>query len=378
MGSDNQTFEIVVIGGGIFGLSVARHAAGLGLSVLLAEADRIGQGPSGGLLGALMPHIPTGWNAKKQFQFEALCALPGFVAELEAETGLSCGYARSGRLMPLRTERFAMVAREREAAAPAVWGDFRFARGDDACFSDWLSTDAAPHGYVLDTLAARLQPRAYLAALAASLRGRASVREGMRFDGFSDGVARFNGGRERVRAGAVVLAQGYQTFDHLHQVFALDIGSGVKGQAALFRLPKPLTGQVALPVIYDDGVYIVAHDDGTCAVGSTSEKDWQDAKATDGALDSVLEKAFALCPSLKQADLVERWAGVRPKCHAREPIVGQLFANQPLYVATGGFKVSFGIAHKVAAALGDVLAGRSDKLALPDSFKVEHHLDPRR
>ncbi|MEO0946461.1 MAG: FAD-dependent oxidoreductase, partial [Pseudomonadota bacterium] len=215
-----ETFDLVVTGGGIFGLWVAKHAVDVGLSVLVAEKDTIGAGASGGLLGALMPHIPTGWNEKKQFQFDALYELSEEVAALEEATGCETGYGRVGRLMPLRAERFCALADDRGKAAREVWHQrertFDFARGGDQRFYSWLSTDYAPYGYVHDTFAARVRPVDYLAALKAYLEPRATITEGLAFDRFREGQASFNGGARQVRAGAIALAHGYQTFDYLN------------------------------------------------------------------------------------------------------------------------------------------------------------------
>lgn len=89
---------LLIVGGGIMGLWAAVKAERLGIDTLLVEAGRLGGGASGGLLGALMPHMPDRWSDKKQFQFDALVALEAEIAGLEAETGLSGGYRRCGRI----------------------------------------------------------------------------------------------------------------------------------------------------------------------------------------------------------------------------------------------------------------------------------------
>ncbi|MGB7286840.1 MAG: FAD-dependent oxidoreductase, partial [Salaquimonas sp.] len=83
--------DLIVVGGGIFGLWAARHAIKRGERVLVLEKREIGAGASGGFLGALMPHMPDNWEAKKQLQFAALSSMPAAIARLEAETGIDCG-----------------------------------------------------------------------------------------------------------------------------------------------------------------------------------------------------------------------------------------------------------------------------------------------
>lgn len=370
-----NSYDLVVIGGGIFGLWVAKHAVDRGLSVMIAEKDRIGAGASGGLLGALMPYLPTDWGAKKQFQFDALCELSMIIAELEAAGGRSTGYGRIGRIMPIRTDYLAKTASKLEAAARAIWQrddqSFAFAPHFDGRYDAWLSPRLAHSGYVHDTLAARVNPRDYLGALASYLETRADICCGLAFDGFDCGVAHFNDGREKVAAGVIVLAQGYQTFSYLNSRHAIDIGTGIKGQAAHFALDV----EAGMPVIYDDGVYIVPHDNGTCAVGSTAEKTWDEPDQPDLSVTGFIEKAFELCPRLKEAKLIDRWAGVRPKCYEREAVIGRIFDDQPVYVATGGFKISFGLAHRLGEALVDEITGSLSRIDLPDVFTIQYHLE---
>ncbi|NJM84685.1 MAG: FAD-binding oxidoreductase, partial [Tabrizicola sp.] len=64
--------DLTVRGGGIFGLSIAWACLGRGARVRLIETVAIGAGSSGGLVGALAPHVPESWNEKKQFQLESL------------------------------------------------------------------------------------------------------------------------------------------------------------------------------------------------------------------------------------------------------------------------------------------------------------------
>ncbi|MEL7049871.1 MAG: FAD-dependent oxidoreductase, partial [Pseudomonadota bacterium] len=74
--------DVLIIGGGIVGLWCAERARAAGMSCTLVDAGAIGQGASGGLLGALMPHQPTNWTDVKQFQLDALLALESEIAAL--------------------------------------------------------------------------------------------------------------------------------------------------------------------------------------------------------------------------------------------------------------------------------------------------------
>jgi glycine/D-amino acid oxidase-like deaminating enzyme len=373
------TSDLVIVGGGIMGLWAAVHAGKAGLSVRLLERETVGFAASGGLLGALMPHTPDRWNEKKQFQFDALVALEPEIRAMEAQTGLSAGYRRSGRLIPLAKPHLREIALRQVGDAAANW------RHDGGCF-DWRVLDAPPaglfcaddvrHGAVLDTLAGRVSPRALLRLLLAVLADmpHVTISEhcGVRDIVPDQGQVTLDDGTA-LHAGHIVLSAGVESFPFLDRLAATPdappSGTAVKGQAA--RLAVDL--DPALPILYSDGVYVIAHDAGGVAVGSTSEIRFSDAHSTDGKLDDLLEKAVRMVPALQGAPVIERWAGLRPKAVGRDPMAGPHPDHPRLHLLTGGFKISFGIAHRLAEAAISGIAGRPT-VSLPPSFGCESHL----
>jgi len=99
---NEKTSDIIVVGAGVWGLAAALECLKRGMFVRVIEADVPGAGASGGLVGALSPHVPDQWNPKKQFQFEALDRAQDYWANVSEISGLPCGYARLGRYLPLK------------------------------------------------------------------------------------------------------------------------------------------------------------------------------------------------------------------------------------------------------------------------------------
>ncbi|WP_439616068.1 NAD(P)/FAD-dependent oxidoreductase [Shinella sp.] len=371
--------DLLVVGGGIMGLWTALFAAHDGFSVRLVERRMIGAGASGGVLGALMPHLPDRWNAKKAFQLAALISLETEIAALEAETGFSAGYRRSGRLIPLPKPHNRDIALGHARDALSVWNTpdrtFSFEVLDAAPIADWPAEGAMAHGLVHDHLAARLAPRSLLAALRAALERLPNVTivEGVGVQAIEPaaGFARFDDGTG-LNFGNCVLAAGVETFGllaPLNPPLAKPVGAAVKGQAALLKAPV----HPALPVIFADGLYIVPHENGLVAIGSTSENSFADPLATDALLDTLIDKARRMAPVLAEAPVVERWAGLRPKAIGREPMVGRHPDHANVSLMTGGFKVSFGMAHALARqVLNEIKGGTLD---VPPSFTVAVHLE---
>ncbi len=338
--------DVTVRGAGIFGLSVAWACVRRGARVRIVAPGGIGDGASGGVLGALAPHIPDGWNEKKQFQFESLAMAERFWAEVSERGGADPGYARTGRLQPVAGAGALDLAFARAEAARQNWGDDAIWEVTRNLDTDWAPP--SPSGWwVRDTLSARIMPRRACTALAAACVAGGAV------------VVPEAGDR-----GAVVWATGWRGLIEMSEGRPRAVGTGVKGQAALLRLDRALA-----PQLFADGLHIVPHGDGTVAVGSTSERDFEAPNRTDDQLDALIGKARALVPALGNAPVVERWAGIRPRARTRAPMLGAWPGRTGHYIANGGFKIGFGMAPKAGAVMADlVLDGQAD---IPEGFRPE-------
>lgn len=374
------SYDLAVVGGGIFGLSIARAGARVGLKVALIERDRIGAGASGGVLGALMPHMPARWNDKKAFQFTALSSLEEHIRALEQETNQVTGYRRCGRVMPITSEDRLAHQKLRAEESVRRWASddtgFFYNIDNASTHTTWLTPEAAPFGVVYETLSARVAPQSYLDAVTASLTGthrdEVDIFLGKDFAGFDEatGSVRFDDGGA-IASERLVLASGYRAFEQILEMTGQQVGSGEKGQALLMEG----SGLEAMPAVYCDGVYVVPHDDHTVAVGSTADRNYEDAFPDEKRSEDLAERARTFCPALARRKVIRSWAGIRPRCHSRDPLIGLLPRKTRTYVATGGYKISFGIAHLIADALIADMTGGETKTPLPETFRSEHHLE---
>ena len=369
--------DLLIVGGGIMGLWATLYAGRRGLNVTLIEKRKIGQGASGGLLGALLPYMPDRWDMKKQLQLDALVSLETDIRALEAETGLSAGYRRSGRVIPLAKPHLRVIAEGHEQDALKAWQkdgrQFHWHVLDHSPVSGWPDIESA--GFVHDTLAARVSPRDLVAVLLATLKPLPNVTMiencGLVSVDPDQSRAILNSG-QTVAFGKVIFANGWESFGFLSQIGkapSKPIGQAVKGQSALLKADI----DPSLPVLFEDGLYIVPHDNGTVAIGSTSENQFDAPFTTDGQLDDLIDQARGLVPALREAPVIERWAGLRPKASLRDPIIGQHPDFAHVIALTGGFKITFGLAHVLARmALGFALG--EQPVGLPESFTWAQHL----
>ena len=349
--SRDMDADVLIIGAGVFGLSIARQLKKAGREVRVVDAVGAGAGASATPLGVLAPHAPDRWNEKKQAQFEALTSLASVAEELGEETGIDIGYRRCGRLIPLTREHHPQMWRGRANDALTNWqgqAEMSIVEPDVA----WLSPEAAPFGAVLCGLSARVDARAYCAALAASV---GAVEGGYRLDRLEEGAAIFESG-ERLTARSIVLTTGADAFRLLPNAREdTPAGRGEKGQAAILRLADGVTVD-DLPLIYRDRLYIVPRGDGLISVGATSEREYADAVTTDDQLETLIARAKEICPRLHGAAVTERWARLRPRAADKRLLLGP-HPNVPnVTVATGGFKTGLAMAHHAADQIAHSLA----------------------
>jgi glycine/D-amino acid oxidase-like deaminating enzyme len=339
--------DVTVMGAGAFGLAVAWACQSRGAHVRVIDPGGVGAGSSGGIVGALAPHTPEHWDVKKTFQFASLIMAEPYWAEIESVSGVSSGYGRTGRLQSVIDARSLEFAKMREGTAADLWQGkayWKVITAEEA--GEWAPT--TPTGYLIyDTLSARIHPRQSCAALAAAIiaRGGEIVTQGP-------------------EEGAVVWATGWQGLLELSEKFQFKVGSGVKGQAALLRVNRPLA-----PQLFADAVHVVPHADGTVAIGSTSEREFENPTAVDAQLDDVVARAMTAMPILQGAEIIERWAGVRPRTKSRAPMLGMHPLRAGQFIANGGFKIGFGMAPKIGEIMADLILDGED--AIPDAFKPE-------
>ena len=355
--------DVTVRGAGIFGLAIGYACAVRGARVQVIDPVGIAAGASGGLVGALAPHVPENWNAKKAFQLESLLMADAFWAQIAALSGRDPGYARLGRVQPLADVGAVALARARGDTAQTLWqgrAEWRVVPVAKLAQETGWAVQSPTGLAVFDSLSARINPQPACAALAAAI----AALGGQFFLGSQAAAARPKG----VQVWATG-AQGLMDMSAMARAHGAprSIGAGVKGQALSLAY-----NACSAPQLFIDGLHVVPQANGTTAIGSTTERDYTSPTTTDAALDELLGRVRVAMPQLAQSAVLARWAGLRPRSQSRAPMLGALPADLGggvgHYVANGGFKIGFGMAPKVAEVMADlVLEGRD---TIPVGFRV--------
>jgi glycine/D-amino acid oxidase-like deaminating enzyme len=212
-GASNVSVDLVVIGGGILGLTAALTAARRGLAVRLVEARRIGEGASGLNGGQVIPGLkldPEALAARFGAHGERVVAFAGSTAdttfEFIAREGLGAAVARRGWIQAAHTDAALALAGERSRQWRARGADVALL---DAAEVARLTGAKGYKGGWLDRRAGTVDPLAYTQELArvASEAGVVIVENAKASDLKKEGgLWRVNAGGAEIRAPRVLVA----------------------------------------------------------------------------------------------------------------------------------------------------------------------------
>jgi glycine oxidase len=374
--SDRSGYDAVVVGGGAIGLCCAWSIARRGGQVVVLDRAAPPAGATRVAAGMLAPvgELAFGEPQLLRMTLAAAARYPSFVAELEAASGMDCGYSRQGALhVALDRDEAAELRRihelQRSLGLGAEWLPPRRCRE--------LEPGLTPsfHGGVHAPGEGAIDPRSMTAALLEALReAGVEVRSGAEVcDGLLEGE-RLTGVRteagEELRAETVVLAAGAWSGASWLPKEAQPPVRPVKGQILELRA---VDGEPPCDrIVASERVYLVPRADGRLVVGATVEERGFDTTVTAGGVHELLREAYRLLPDVAEMELVEAMAGLRPGTPDNLPIVGP-GALDGLVLACGHHRNGI----LLAPITGDAIAKLLDGGELMEAFVPAHPLSSR-
>ena len=360
----SASFDVIVVGGGVIGLAIAREAARAGMSVCLLERGETGgeaTGASAGMLAAQFEAHEAGPLLSLSLQSRAL--YPDFVRDVEAESGLSIDLRREGAIVVALDEaerneldRLAKAQHRLGLEVESLSRD-DVRRREPAASREVTGGIRLPHEHTLDPrlLAAALRRAAERAG--AEIRTGAEVSALLARDGVVRGV-RLAPGLE-VRAREVVVAAGAWSGSFALPGIAAPPSEPVRGQMLCFLAPDLIRHVVA-----SGEIYLVPRSDGRVLAGATMEKAGFERRVTGAGLARLTAAALRLVPALADAAFHSAWAGLRPGAPDGLPAIGR--AAEGLVYACGHLRNGIVLAPITAVMVGRLLGGGSlDTAAAP-------------
>lgn len=415
----SQRSDILILGGGVIGLSCALFLLRAGRSVTLLEKGAVGRGSSHGNCGTITPsHLPLHapgtvakalkWMLKGDaplyvkprfdpellvwmLNFAQLCNQRDFLRTAQIKTGLllrsrerlaalvrdeklECEFADSGTMYVWRDPQALDRARLdydtlRQVGVPIELLDGEAALAKEPALKDGV---AGAHWQPGD---ARLRPDKYIAELARAVRAAGGVIvEQAEVQGF-----RTEGGH----IGGAVTAQG--EFDAGQVILALGSWSPLLGRQLGLNLPiQPGKGysitysrpqrapQIPL-VLKERGVCVTAWDSGY-RLGSTMEFSGYDSSLNPLRLQALRRGAAEYLEEPEGPAVEEQWYGWRPMTYDDLPIIGRAPGLDNLMLATGHGMLGVSLSAITAQLVTELLTGAAPSLDLapysPARFRV--------
>jgi glycine oxidase len=349
-----KNWDVIVIGAGIIGLTLAIELNKRGLKVLVVEKGEPGREASWAAGGMLAPfEVPRELHELAETSAKMY---PEFVHELEDESGSKIDFRDQGAIIFSREpSAFAAIGLPDPATnlEPAVNGP-----GSDGlypCFSPERSVD----------------PRHLTAAAIAAAKHRGvdfssgdQVLSIETADGKTTGV-RTN--KTRFAAGWVVncagawagkIGESQSDLSAGDTPFPNPIGQSiatrpVKGQMLYVAMPEK---ELLRHVVRTPRIYLVPRSDGRLLIGTTHEEVGFDKRTVPETIQRLYQEALKLVPKLAEARILEAWAGLRPGTPDNLPILGPT-ETPGYFVATGHFRDGILLAPVTAWVLGQLVVG---------------------
>ncbi|ETK36324.1 glycine oxidase ThiO [Microbispora sp. ATCC PTA-5024] len=355
--------DVVVVGGGVAGLSAAWRTARQGMSVVVVDPAP-GTGATHASAGMLAPVSEVTYTEEPLLRLglASLAAWPGFRAELDDESGVEVDHRREGTL-EIAYSADDMAYFDRLAAFEETLGlrVERLTGRECRALEPMLSP--AVRGGLLARDDAWINPRRLVRALLAAVqrwdgeilydRATEIVPLG---DGGGSGVGGGVGVRlgsgELVSAGHVVVAAGSWSPSLLP---GLPVRP-VKGQILRLRGPQGFLTRCVRGLVHGSPVYLVPRGDGEITLGATVEELAFDARVTAGGVYELLRDARELVPGISELELAETTVGFRPGTPDNLPLIGP--AGPPgVLAATGHHRAGVLLAPVTAEAVVALVTG---------------------
>jgi glycine oxidase len=340
-----QSWDAIIVGAGIIGLSLAIELRKQGLHVLVVEKGEPGREASWAAGGML---VGSGLETLPPLQPLAAASArmyPEFVHELEDKSGLKIDLRSEGTLLldPAADLRM-RDAHPLPASLQELEPNFELT-GNDPLFVNEQSVD----------------PRDLVAAAVAAARHR-----GIDFSSGDKVLA------VEVGAGTTIGVRTNKT--RFVGGVVINCAGAWAGQIGPHAFPtRPVKGQmlcVAMPekdlvrhVIRTPDVYLIPRTSGRLLIGATVEEAGYDKRTVPETIQKLRQSALELVPKLDDARILEAWAGLRPGTPDGLPILGR--SSTPGYfVATGHFRDGVLLAPVTAKIMSAIVTGQMPQFEL--------------
>lgn len=372
MTREPRSTEVAIVGAGVIGLSCAFELAKRGKSVTVIEREEPGFGASTVAAGMLTPsfEVETTPPSLVELQLDSLRRYPAFISEIEAASGLACGYRDEGTLWvsrhrddELELEHIRKIQEDRGLPARRLTG--RETRQIEPYLSPRII------GGLLVETDHQVNSRKLVPALAAACRclgvelvENTAVKTVERSGGRIELTLQSRGDQTVLRSEQVLLAAGVWLEEGLVTPLPQIGMRPIKGQIVHLK-GQPLVDRV----LRNSDVYIVPRAGGELLLGATEEEQGFDMQPTAGGTLDLLRYAFEILPGLYDLYVSEIDVGLRPAVSDHQPVLGPT-DSEGIFIAGGHYRGGIILAPATAHWMAELMTTGSAPRAI-EPFGVD-------
>ena len=361
-----KSYDAIVIGAGLAGLSVARELAKRKQRVLVLEQDRRGGNSSRAAAGILDPYSEADKETPQlRLTIKAYEFYPAFLKGLAKDAQEKIEFERQGILYLALNEKDEVFLRRRYEWQKKRRLKAEFLRGDETHRLEpvlpWRVQGGVYYPGMPKVNADKLTTLVMQSARASGVEIRTAVQNASLWQekGRVRGVK--IGGRP-VESPVVVAARGCWT--GMDRSFGAKVEvMPMRGQILIVRPPPNRSPRHILHTVRY--AYAVPWPEGRVLIGSTLEPAGFDCRVTPEGREDILTRASEIFADIRKFKIESSWAGLRPHAKRGRPFIGPA-PIKGLFFATGYYRTGILISPLVGRLLAEgILTGKFSPLIRP-------------
>jgi len=375
-----ETVDVVIVGGGVIGCSIAYHLSARGIRVRMLERNRIASEASSAAAGMLAAQAEFIESASLfEYARQSRTMFSSLAAELQDLSGIEVGLVQEGLLR--------IATSEEDVIRYHAQAEIQQQRGESV---QWLS--AAEAITMEKALANDIYGALYLEQDHQVMAPSLSLAYVKAASGLGADIREYTEVQALIREGSKIV--GVRTHDGILRCHQVILASSIWSQSLLrgigYELPLyPVKGEciavrtnapLIRRTVYTDNCYIVPKANGELYIGATVTPHTFNRQVTVGGILALMEAAERLFPSIRGAEWSRTWSGLRPQTPHGLPYMGIHPELEGLMIAAGHYRNGILLSPMTGVVMADLIEGKEPSVDLTDfqvpavRWSTDHHL----
>ncbi|UCZ52355.1 glycine oxidase ThiO [Bacillus shivajii] len=363
--------RVIVLGGGIIGLSVAYESQKRGYDVTVLEKVACGGQASGAAAGMLAPYSEIEEDPDDFFRLclKSLKLFPSWQEAVRKESNIDFEYTNSGSLHCVYHEADLLSLQSRQqwqgdfgAEAYILQGDELFTREPELS-KDIIAAMYYPeesHVYAPDYVKALEQACRNIGVKIYDHLEQVDVKS------WQDEVSLRAKGGQIFHGDRLVVCSGAWALE-LEETFEVPIPvQPIRGQICAYEVPQGKVNHI----IFSSQGYLVPKGNGTLVNGASEDISGFDTSVTEKGIARLTKWNKKILPFLENENPFHKWAGLRPATLDGFPLIGKLSHAPHIIFATGHYRNGILLSPVTGEVVADLLDNKNSDVSI-EAFSPE-------